>query len=268
MTHSEFIDDILGHHKNTPGGPITRAIINWIDGLKKLLFPETRKESLNTSDEVIQMLENSKQQLNHIICDMDDISQESGAIMTEQFYKKLPAVYQDLHLDAEACFQGDPAAVSYTEIIRSYPGFYAVFIYRVAHSLLRLKVPLVPRILTEYAHQKTGIDIHPGARIGRSFFIDHGTGVVIGETCVIGDHVKIYQGVTLGALSIEKDMAGKVRHPHVEDHVVIYSGATILGGDTRIGARSIIGGNVWITKSVSPDSKVYHVADNNQIIKK
>lgn len=265
--NSEFVDYILAHHNNTSGGPSLHAIVLWIDGLKKFLFPETRKESLTSAQEVEQVLIKSREDLKSILCELDDISEEAGWELAEKFYEKLPSIYRDLHLDVEACFQGDPAAVSYTEIIRSYPGFYAVFIYRVAHSLLLLKVPLIPRILTEYAHQKTGIDIHPGAKIGQSFFIDHGTGVVIGETSVIGHHVKIYQGVTLGALSIDKDMAGKVRHPHVEDHVVIYSGATILGGETRIGARSVIGGNVWITKSVLPDSKVYHVADNNQIIK-
>lgn len=264
---NNFIDYVLGHHKNTQGGPTLKALISWVELLKKLLFPETRKESLGSSQEVSQALVESKVQLGHIISELDDISSEKGQEIADLFFKKLPNIYRDLHLDVEACFQGDPAAVSYIEIIRSYPGFYAVFIYRLAHALQLMKVSLIPRILTEYAHQKTGIDIHPGAKIGQSFFIDHGTGVVIGETSVIGNNVKIYQGVTLGALSIEKDMAGIRRHPQVDDNAVIYSGATILGGDTIIGARSIIGGNVWLTKSVLPDSKVYHVADNNQIIK-
>ncbi len=262
-----FVSYILEHHKNAKSGPSTESIITWIDNLKKLLFPETLKESFDSEYEIEQSLQKSQEHLENIMCDLEAYSPTSCGGVVQKFFEALPQLYKDLHLDVEACYQGDPAAVSYIEIIRSYPGFYAVFIYRMAHSLYRLDVPLIPRILTEYAHQKTGIDIHPGAQIGQSFFIDHGTGVVIGETCIIGRHVKIYQGVTLGALSIDKSMAGMRRHPQVEDNVVIYSGATILGGDTIIGEGSVIGGNVWITKSVLPKSRVYHVADNNQIIK-
>jgi serine O-acetyltransferase len=160
--------------------------------------------------------------------------------------------------DAEAIEAGDPAAKNRDEVIRSYPGFYAISIYRVANSMHRLNVPFIPRILTEIAHSKTGIDIHPGATIGNHFFIDHGTGVVIGETTQIGDFVKLYQGVTLGALSVSKGMAEIKRHPTIEDHVVIYAGATILGGKTTIGKNSIIGGNVWLTESVPENSVVYH----------
>jgi serine O-acetyltransferase len=153
---------------------------------------------------------------------------------------------------------GDPAAKSEFEVIRTYPGFYALCFYRIAHKLLKLEVPLLPRVLTEYAHSRTGIDIHPGAEIDEHFFIDHGTGIVIGETARIGKHVKIYQGVTLGALSVKKSLANQKRHPTVEDHVVIYSGATILGGETVIGHHSIIGGNVWLTCSIPPGSLVHH----------
>jgi serine O-acetyltransferase len=159
-----------------------------------------------------------------------------------------------------ASYDGDPAAKSYDEIIFSYPGIYAMAVYRVAHKLFEFGVPLLPRIMTEYAHSVTGIDIHPGAEIGERFVIDHGTGVVIGETTIIGKNVRIYQGVTLGALSIPKDSAdqfrGKKRHPTIEDDVIIYSGATLLGGNTVIGARSVIGGNVWLTESVPPDTMV------------
>ena len=153
---------------------------------------------------------------------------------------------------------GDPAAKDEFEVIRAYPGFYAIAMYRIAHQLLLLEVPLIPRILTEWAHARTGIDIHPGARIGEFLYIDHGTGTVIGETTVIGDHVKLYQGVTLGALSVEKYMADTKRHPTIEDRAIIYSGATILGGDTVIGHDCVIGGNVWLTRSVPPHSTVYH----------
>lgn len=166
-----------------------------------------------------------------------------------------------LHSDIIAAYEGDPAARSNMEVIMSYPGIFAIAVHRIAHVLYRAEVPLIPRIMSEYAHSNTGIDIHPGATIGRGFFIDHGTGVVIGETCTIGEHVKIYQGVTLGALSFKKDADGRLvkgtkRHPNVENNVVIYAGATILGGDTTIGHHSVIGGNVWLTHSVPPYSKV------------
>jgi serine O-acetyltransferase len=163
-----------------------------------------------------------------------------------------------LNGDIQAIVDGDPAAHSRFEVVRAYPGFYAICFYRIANALHKLKVPLIPRILTEQAHSKTGIDIHPAAEIGEHLFIDHGTGLVIGETAKVGNHVKLYQGVTLGALSVHKSMAFTKRHPTVEDHVVIYSGATILGGDTVVGHHSVIGGNVWLTKSVPPGSLVYH----------
>ena len=183
--------------------------------------------------------------------------------ITMAFLDRLPAIRDMLSLDIEAAYNGDPAARSQEEIILAYPGFEAVLVYRLAHELVLLGVPTIPRIMTEYAHTYTGIDIHPGATIGKSFFIDHGTGVVIGETCVIGDRVKMYQGVTLGARSFDLDADGNPvkgikRHPNIGDDVVIYAGATILGGDTTIGDRSVIGGSVWLTHSIAPDSKVYN----------
>ncbi len=176
---------------------------------------------------------------------------------------ELPQIKEILQQDIEAAYAGDPAAQSYMEIVMSYPGLFAIMTHRIAHVLYREKVPLIPRILSEYAHSQTGIDIHPGAKIGPAFFIDHGTGVVIGETCVIGKNVKIYQGVTLGALSFPLDEKGRPikgikRHPNVEDNVTIYAGATILGGETTIGEGSVIGGNVWLTHSVPPHSTVYN----------
>jgi serine O-acetyltransferase len=162
--------------------------------------------------------------------------------------------------DAKAALEGDPAARSLEEVILSYPGLEALMVHRIAHFLNDRGVPLIPRIMSEYIHGKTGIDIHPGATIGEECFIDHGTGVVIGETCILGTHVKLYQGVTLGALSVKKDMANKKRHPTIEDNVTIYAGATILGGETVIGAGSVIGGNTWITESVAPESKIYKPA--------
>lgn len=191
-----------------------------------------------------------------------DCSQKaSGAV--ERLVREIPTIQRVLEVDIQAAYEGDPAARSAMEVVMSYPGVYATMVHRLAHVLYREHVPLIPRIMSEYAHSKTGIDIHPGASIGPGFFIDHGTGVVIGETCVIGERVKLYQGVTLGALSFEKDAEGRLvkgikRHPDVGDHVVIYAGATILGGKTMIGAHSEIGGNVWLTHSVPPYSKVYN----------
>lgn len=186
---------------------------------------------------------------------------EKGHEISLKVLESVPSIRKMLATDVRAAFDGDPAAKSYDEIIFSYPGIYAITVYRVAHELYHSEVPLLPRIMTEYAHSKTGIDIHPGAHIDESFVIDHGTGVVIGETTTIGKNVRIYQGVTLGALSLSKDaviqLRGKKRHPTIEDDAIIYSGATILGGDTVIGARSVIGGNVWITESIPPDTRVF-----------
>ncbi len=176
------------------------------------------------------------------------------------FKNELPEIYETLITDAIAIFEGDPAAKSIEEVIISYPGFYAILVYRIAHVLSNLSVKIVPRMLTEYSHGKTGIDIHAGAKIGSSFCIDHGTGVVIGETTEIGESVKIYQGVTLGALSVSKELCGKKRHPSIGEHTVIYAGSTILGGDTTIGHHSTIGGNVWLTQSVAPHSVVLNQA--------
>ena len=182
----------------------------------------------------------------------------------EQLLSGLPVIRDTLQEDIQAAYEGDPAAKTTMEIVMSYPGIYAITVHRIAHVLYTGGVPLIPRVMSEHAHSKTGIDIHPGATIGPGFFIDHGTGVVIGETCVIGRRVKLYQGVTLGALSFAKDAStgilikGTKRHPNVEDGVIIYAGATILGGDTVIGCNSVIGGNVWLPHSVPPNSRVYN----------
>ena len=183
--------------------------------------------------------------------------------VVEAFINQLPHFKIEMDKDIVCLYNGDPAAKSHEEIILTYPGFYAIAAYRVANHLSKAGVPLIPRIISEHAHSKTGIDIHPNATIGDGLCIDHGTGVVIGETTIIGNHVKIYQGVTLGALSIpEKKVEGK-RHPTIEDNVVLYAQATILGGETTIGRNSIIGGNVWITSSVPAFTKVYYKASNN-----
>jgi len=190
-----------------------------------------------------------------------DICELQAEEIAREIISKIPEIRRLLSGDIQAAYDGDPAAKSIEEIILSYPAILAVATYRIAHLLYRRDVPLIPRIMGEYAHSITGIDIHPGAKIGKNFFIDHGTGTVIGETTIIGDNVKLYQGVTLGALSFPKDEKGKIikggkRHPTIEDSVVIYAGATILGGNTIIGRNSVIGGNVWITSSVPPNTKV------------
>ncbi|WP_047245368.1 serine O-acetyltransferase EpsC [Maribacter thermophilus] len=174
------------------------------------------------------------------------------------YVEKLPTILENLNMDAEATVNCDPASLSIEEVYMAYPGFYAIAIYRLAHELYKIGFPLVPRLMTEYAHRQTGVDINPGARIGNYFHIDHGTGVVIGETAIIKDHVKIYQGVTLGGLYVAKHLQQTKRHPTIEDNVTIYANATILGGKTVIGANSIIGGNSWLTASVPPNSTVYH----------
>jgi serine O-acetyltransferase len=188
----------------------------------------------------------------------------------DRFLATLPRVRRSLALDIRAAYEGDPAAQSFEEIMLAYPGLRAVTTYRLAHELHRIGLPLLARIMTEHAHRETGIDIHPGAKIGKSFFIDHGTGVVVGETTTIGNNVKIYQGVTLGALSIPRDerglvIRGKKRHPTIQDDVIIYAGATILGGDTVIGRGSVVGGNTWVTHSIPPRSRVISTPQEQKI---
>ena len=183
-------------------------------------------------------------------------------MLVDEFFEELPGIRSMLLMDMEAFYQGDPAAKSIEEVILSYPGFDAITVHRLAHFFWRREVPIIPRMMSELVHSRTGIDIHPGADIGECFFIDHGTGVVIGETCVIGKNVKLYQGVTLGAVSVRKEEADVKRHPTIEDDVTIYAGATILGGMTVVGRGCTIGGNVWVTSSVPPDTMVYIKAED------
>jgi serine O-acetyltransferase len=183
---------------------------------------------------------------------------EKPEAITDLFFKNISKIKKQLEEDAAFLVLNDPAASEIDEVIMAYPGFYAILVYRLANSLSKLGVPVIPRVMTEHAHSTTGIDIHPKANIGSQFFIDHGTGIVIGETAIIGNRVKLYQGVTIGALSVNKAMATSKRHPTIEDDVIIYAGSTILGGETIIGHDSVIGGNVWLTESVPPFSLVYH----------
>lgn len=200
------------------------------------------------------------------LCDQLAGGVEKARDIANDLLSALPEIRARLRLDVQAALDGDPAAKSEAEVILAYPGLAAITAHRIAHFLYQREVPLLPRIMSEYIHHRTGIDIHPGAVIGDSFFTDHGTGVVIGETSIIGDNAKVYQGVTLGGLSVKKSMARKKRHPTIEDNVTIYAGATILGGKTVIGHDSIIGGNVWLMRSVPPFSRVYNSAASSEPI--
>lgn len=226
-----------------------------------LLFPETSETRFTDASLFAQYVNGLRSELETLLsCHMSQADGVDSNLIVSEFFATLEYIKPMLDDDALAMFEGDPAANSVTEVVRSYPGFYAVAVHRIAHELVKLGVPQLPRSLAEHAHRLTGIDINPEATIGQHFCIDHGTGVVIGQTAVIGNRVKIYQGVTLGALSVNKEDATAKRHPTIEDDVVIYAGATILGGSTVVGRGSIIGGNVWLTRSVPPDTKVYYAA--------
>jgi serine O-acetyltransferase len=256
--NSEFLAKLLKEHKDFRPLPSRSAICQFIDGLLQLLFPQLSEQKFNSATDLSAFAESINNSLSKILEGLgEDILADKDSIK-DDFLKQIPKIYDTLRSDALAIAQGDPASLNRDEVIRTYPGFYAIAIYRFAHFFYLNQIPYLPRILTEYAHTKTGIDINPGAKIGPSFCIDHGTGLVIGETAVVGTNVKIYQGVTLGALSVAKEMAKMKRHPTIEDNVIIYSGATILGGDTIVGHDSIIGGNVWLIKSVPAYSRVYH----------
>lgn len=280
----EIVDQVVGtcngdtcyEHIEAEPLPSRQRVIELLETCRDILFPGYFRNQgidrinlryhlgLEISDFFDQLATEITNSIRHECLRHDTSCQhcdEAGKEMAFQFVQSLPDLRALLATDVRAAYDGDPAASSTDEIIFSYPGLLAVLVYRIAHRLQELAVPILPRIMSEHAHSTTGIDIHPGARIGESFFIDHGTGVVIGQTAVIGNRVRLYQGVTLGALSIKRDTAGELdrhskRHPTLEDDVTVYAGSTILGGDTVIGARSVIGGNIWLTQSVPPDTKV------------
>lgn len=240
-----------------------------VDQLICLLFPQRGCLGITNAEDtqtLVNELEKRFVQYFIAVSAIDSDLKSLAPKKAEAFMDSLMNLAPILDLDAQAAFQGDPAAYSREEVIIAYPGFYAVCIYRLANVLYNLNIPLIPRLMSEYAHEKTGIDIHPGATIGESFFIDHGTGVVIGETSHIGKNVKIYQGVTLGALSVKKKLQKQKRHPTIEDDVVIYANTTILGGVTTIGKGSIIGGNVWLTESVPRGSVVFNKLEASHTI--
>ncbi|MBT8316424.1 MAG: serine acetyltransferase [Lutibacter sp.] len=250
-TKEEIIQKIIGN-KNRPhlNFSLKHKTEKFTNNLFYTLFDAQACVASN-----IKQLEDDFKEIYKLACLIKDGSCET---IWNSFLMKLPTILESLNLDAQELVNNDPASNTIEEVYLAYPGFYAIAIYRFSHELLLLKTPLIPRLMSEYAHSKTGTDIHPGATIGKSFFIDHATGTVIGETCVIKDYVKIYQGVTLGALQVSKELRNTKRHPTVENNVTIYANATILGGETVIGKNCIIGGNVWITKSVPENSLVYH----------
>jgi serine O-acetyltransferase len=228
----------------------------FVDTIINVLFPIKTNCILNP-DEISIELDRCSIKLRELLYSIKDSIDGSPQEIAKKFFMKVPSAFDNLMVDAETMIKSDPAAFCIEEIILSYPGFYCISVYRMAHILSELNIPVLPRSMMEYAHSKTGIDIHPGATIGTPFLVDHGTGIVIGETAVIGKNVKLYQGVTLGAISVDKGMAKTKRHPTIEDDVVIYAGSTILGGKTVIGHDTIIGGNTWITESILPHSVVF-----------
>ncbi|MDR0487126.1 MAG: serine O-acetyltransferase [Treponema sp.] len=262
------------NHSGGANLPGRESIDNIVRGLDELLFPGFLE---NLSADQVSLRENTGEkvkQLAHALIHETEKSlafsvrlgvlncghggcRAAAELVVDEFFEELPKIRMLLTKDLEAAVRGDPAAISADEVILSYPGFAAIAVHRMSHFFWMRQVPLIPRMMSELVHGRTGIDIHPGAQIGESFFIDHGTGVVIGETTVIGENVKLYQGVTLGALSVKKAESGLKRHPTIEDDVTVYANATILGGETVIGRGSIIGGSVWITESVPPESKIY-----------
>ena len=280
----DIVDETIDSYQHIPstrniGGSVLPSkldVIEVLEGVRDILFPGYYDVSDLCWDNVryfigsrvdglfVKLSSEISKSLRHECKETSDVCDEcinKAEKHAVEFFRKIPKIRELLAGDVEAAYDGDPAAKSLDEIIFSYPGMLAVTTYRVAHELHIQGVPLIPRIMTEHAHGITGVDIHPGAEIGRSFFIDHGTGVVIGETCEIGDRVRLYQGVTLGALSSPKDshglsLRGRKRHPTIEDDVIIYAGATILGGETVIGKGSVVGGNVWLVESVPPDTKI------------
>jgi serine O-acetyltransferase len=268
MLNQSFIQELFQRNQHGFTGYPSKALAaEFTDRLFQFLFASYKgklRSSLDVENEYRLVQSHLQTLLQEVVTDPVVVQK-----VAQDFFEEIPVIYHTLLDDANAILQSDPAARSLEEVLIAYPGFYATAVYRFAHTLWQLEVPVLPRILTEHAHSHTGIDIHPGASIGKAFAIDHGTGIVIGETTVIGDHVKIYQGVTLGALNVRKGAGSATkRHPTIEDNVIIYSGATILGGDTVVGQDSIIGGNVFLTYSIPPSSVVYHkseikVKDNN-----
>ncbi len=255
---SNFLSELYTEHQKALECPSPIRVTRFFKKVLGFLFPEHSEIKYENEIAFEAEFAKLKSELLHILSRRSESSFEQDKERADYIFSELPKVREMLVKDVEAIYMGDPAARNHDEVIRTYPGFYAIAAYRIAHLFHTLDMLLIARIISSHAHNKTGIDIHPGANIGSHFCIDHGTGVVIGETTDIGNHVKLYQGVTLGALSVDKEDAKTKRHPNIEDHVVIYAGATILGGKTTVGHHTVIGGNVWLTESVAPHSRLYY----------
>ncbi len=255
-----YMQKLFEEHQRAAQCPSPVLVVAFFNRLLGFLFPEFSNTRYRSVAQLETLSSELKEEFCIILRKCSECQVTNVEALAEEFWGSLPDIKAKLELDIQAMYDGDPAAKSRTEVIRTYPGFYAITSYRVAHFLHDKGYLLLSRMITENAHSHTGIDIHPGAQIGRHFCIDHGTGIVIGETTIIGDHVKIYQGVTLGALSVRKEDAAVKRHPTIEDYAVIYAGASILGGDTVVGRHSVIGGNVWLTESVPEWSRITYVA--------
>ncbi|WP_185853122.1 serine O-acetyltransferase [Blattabacterium cuenoti] len=255
----DFLNTIFENNKKRDPFPNKKKSEKFVEALFNFLFTSDRHILQN----VVYFKENYKKLKNflyEIFIELN-IDQKNSDNLSRKFFEELPNIYQTLIKDAYAIFESDPAATVIEEIFISYPGFFATALYRIAHQFWIQKIPIIPRLITEYAHSKTGVDIHASAEIGNAFAIDHGTGIVIGSSTKIGNKVKIYQGVTLGAIHVDKKLSNQKRHPTIEDQVTIYAGATILGGETIVGHDSVIGGNVWLTQSVPPFSIVYQKSE-------
>lgn len=261
---TEYIKPLyLKYLKSSKCVPLS-TVSDWIERLMNIVFPVSIELVFADEDDFGSFMDRLETDLNRMLdCSLRGTDMKPEEI-SDHFFSQLPAIQKTLDSDIEAIFLGDPAARSREEVIRCYPGIRAIAAYRIGHFFYKLKVPILPRMITECAHSKTGVDIHPAAEIDAPFCIDHGTGIVIGATAHIGPNVKIYQGVTLGGLSVKKEDANVKRHPTIEEGVVIYAGATILGGNTVIGSNSTIGGNTFITKSVAPNTIVYHTSKNRE----
>ncbi|MET0244487.1 MAG: serine acetyltransferase [Flavitalea sp.] len=257
MPDNQTLIDLLRvtHNAEWEATPSAREAFTWLNDLVQFLFPGNHLPKQTSYNSI---LKKNQIDLENILLSYLDPKKFPVENAVEAFYDQLETIYKNLRLDAVKIYEFDPAASSVNEVIVSYPGFYAITVYRIAHELVKLEIPILPRILSEFAHRNTGTDIHPGAVIGVPFMIDHSTGIVIGATTIIGNNVSIYQGVTLGALQVAKELAEIKRHPTVEDNVIIYARSTILGGRTVIGKNSVIGGSVFLTKSVEPNSQVFN----------
>lgn len=260
-----FLKQLLAEHKNAMDCPSPEKITSFYEALLSFIFPDYGNEKITGREQLHEKYDSLQNEWGAILTQRCKRMQYPEEEKASDLFQGLEKIKQQLEKDVDAMYAGDPAAKSRVEVIKTYLGFKAIAAHRIAHHIYQNGFHLIARFISEYAHGKTGIDIHPAAKIGSYFCIDHGTGIVVGETTVIGDHVKIYQGVTLGATSVKKEDASTKRHPTIGNHVVIYANATILGGNTTIGDNCIIGGNSWITKSVAANTKLYYDSKNKHL---